>query len=59
MTNMAYKCKIFVAVNITLHRHYTNVCTVSKVIDINRENEICLPHKEYIVVIDCKEKIWL
>ena len=43
------KCKIFVAVNLS-HGHYTQVCTVSTFIDINTENKICLPKKEYISV---------
>ena len=34
-TNVAYKCKIFEAFNLTLHWHYTHVCRVSKVIGIN------------------------
>ena len=46
-TNMANKCKLFEAVNLTLHGHYTHVCTVSKVVVINTENKICLPNKEY------------
>ena len=37
-TNMAYKCKKFVAVNITLLGHYTHVCTVLKVIGKNTKN---------------------
>ena len=48
--NMAYKCKIFEAVKLILPEHYTHVCTVSKVIGINTENEICLPNKQYISV---------
>ena len=47
-TDMAYKSKLFEAVKLTLHGHYTHVCTVSKVIGINTENKICLPNKEYI-----------
>ena len=46
--NMAYKCKIFEAVNLTLNGHYKHVYTVSKVIGINIENKICLPNQEYI-----------
>ena len=26
----------------------THWCTISKVIDVNKEKEICLPNKEYI-----------
>ena len=47
-TNMAYKCKIFEAVNLTLHGYYTYMCTISKIIGINTENQICLPNKEYL-----------
>ena len=47
-TNMAFKCKIFEAVNLALHGHDIHVCTVSKVIGINTENKICLPNKEYL-----------
>ena len=36
---MACKCKTFEAVNLTLHGHYTYVCTVSKVVGINTENK--------------------
>ena len=32
---MAYKWNIFETVNLTLHGHCTDVCTVSKVTDIN------------------------
>ena len=46
-TNMAYKCKIFETLNLTLHGHYAYVCTVFKVISINTEKK-CLPNKEYI-----------
>ena len=45
---MAYECEIFEAVNLTLHGHYKHACTVSRVINIYKENKICLPHKEYI-----------
>ena len=38
-TNMAYRCKMYEAVNIPLHRHYTYVCTVFKVTGINTENK--------------------
>ena len=30
-TYIAYKCRIFEAVNLTLHGHYTHVCTVFEV----------------------------
>ena len=33
---MAYKCKIFEAVNLRLHGRCTHMCTVSEVIDINK-----------------------
>ena len=49
-TNMAYKCKIFEAVTLTLHWHHTHMCRVSKAIDINTENKICLANKVYIIV---------
>ena len=48
-TNIAHKCKIFEAVNITFHGYYTHVYTVSKVIGMNTE-KICLPNKQYIHV---------
>ena len=33
----------------THHRYYTNACTVSQVISINKKTkQICLPNKEYI-----------
>ena len=35
-TDMAYKHQIFETVNLTLHGHYTHVCTVSKVIGIRQ-----------------------
>ena len=44
---MAYKCKIFEAVNLILQGHYTDVCTVSKVIVINTENKICMSNKGF------------
>ena len=37
---MAYKCKIFDGVNLTLAGHYTHMCTVSKIIGINTENNM-------------------
>ena len=52
-TNMA--CKIFKAVNLTLHGHHTYVCIVSQAISINTENKICMPTKNTQVVIDDKE----
>ena len=36
--NIIYKCKIFEAVSLTHHGHYTHVDTVSKIIGINTEN---------------------
>ena len=60
---MAYKCKIFVAVTYTswalffcIGRH---VCTLSKVIFINKEREICLPNKKYLSGHILMELIWL
>ena len=38
--NIAYKFGIFHAVNLTLHGHYTHVCTVFKVTGMNTE-KIC------------------
>ena len=46
---MAYKSKIFVAVNLTLHGHihiYTHICVQFKKNGINEEKEICLPNRE-------------
>ena len=44
-TNMAYKCKIFDAVNLSLYGYYCfvyiHMCTVSKDSSINKEKEIC------------------
>ena len=37
---MPYKLQIFKAVNITLHGHYTHVCTVSKVTGMNTEKDM-------------------
>ena len=49
---MAYRCKIFVAVTDT--SWVLVLCihgcehTISKVICMNKEKEICLPNREYI-----------
>ena len=53
---MAYKRKIFKAVNLTLHVQYTYACRVYKVTGINTEIKICLPKKNTLVFIDDKEK---
>ena len=45
---MAYKYEIFEAVNLTLHGHYTHLCTVSKVTGINTENKMCLANNKTI-----------
>ena len=50
ITDMAYKCNIFLTVNLTFHGCYTYMCTVSIVIGINTENKIYLPNKEYTTV---------
>ena len=46
LTNVKY----LKAVNLTLHHHYTHMCTVSKVIGINTGNQMFLSTKEYINV---------
>ena len=39
-TNVAYKCKIFEAVTLRHHGHYTYVCTVLKMFAINAKNKM-------------------
>ena len=53
---MAYKCKIFEAVNLRLDGHYTYVCTVPKVIDINTDKKTCLPDKDIMCPLMIKNK---
>ena len=52
---MAYKCKIVRLSMYHFNGHYTHVCTVSKVLDMNTENKICLANKKYISVHANKE----
>ena len=60
---MAYRCKIFGAVNFRLHGISilidAHLCPISKQIGINKEKEMCLPSKKSIMVINMKEQIWL
>ena len=37
---MAYKCRIFKAIDLTFHGNYTHLCEVSKVFAINTENKM-------------------
>ena len=54
-SNMAYKCKISEAVNLTLHVHYTHVYSwTSRLIGIHTESKI-YPPKNTEVVVDFKE----
>ena len=51
---MAHKCKIFEAFQFIISWPLIfcvdiHVCTISKVIDIYKEKEICLPNKEYML----------
>ena len=50
---MAYRCKIFEAVNLTLNGHQ-HMCTISEDVGINKEKEICLPNKESISCHRCE-----
>ena len=47
--NMAYECEyLWLSPNSSWALVFcidTNVCTISKVIDINKEQEICLPNR--------------
>ena len=53
--NLVLKCKIFEAVNLTLHGHYTHGCTVSKVIGISTERNMSANQGMHKVLIDDKE----
>ena len=55
---MAYKCKIFEAVNISLHFHkyciFIHMCAISKDTGINKKIEIYPPSRESISGHGCK-----
>ena len=52
---MAYKYEIFDPVNLTLHGHYTCVCTVSKVTGKNAETKYVCQTRNTQVLIDDEE----
>ena len=49
---MAYKCKVFETLSLTLHGHYTHVCTVSIVIGINTEKKYVCQTKIHVFIND-------
>ena len=52
--DLAYKCKIFKAI-VLYFIAIVHVCTVFRVIGINKENKVCQPNRECKLVIDDKK----